>query len=124
MAVVLPAANSHPSGVPRVGDMFWVDTTVYGGNKKPTRPVVVVRVPNDVLPDALVVTRTSMDEMQGRHVKHPADPGLALDRDGAFAKLYQRRIDVRFFAMPQYVRYQGQLPEPYLGQVLQMVGMA
>ena len=124
MAVVLPTANPHPSGVPSVGDVYWVDTTVYGGNKKPTRPVVVVRAPNDVLPDALVVTRTSMGEVRGSHVKHPADLSLALDRDGAFAKHYMRRIDIRFFAMPQHTRFQGQLPEPYIGQVLKMVGMA
>jgi len=125
VTVRLPAARAHPTGAPRVGDVYWVDTDAcYGGNKKPTRPVVVVRAPNEpLLTDAIVMTRTSMDQIGAPHVKHPADIALGLDRNGLFVTTYQRRIDARFLANPVYASFQGVLPEQILVAVAGLVGL-
>lgn len=125
MAVALPAAKPHPNGVPRVGDVYWVDTAgCYGGNKKPTRPVVVVRAAKPpLLTDVLIVARTSDCNPRATHVKHPQDPALGLRKPGAFVKTYRRSIDVRFFSMPKLTSYQGVLDDRYLEDVLKMVGL-
>ncbi|MFG2445006.1 hypothetical protein ACGFQG_19240 [Nocardia fluminea] len=105
--------------------MYWLDTMCYGGNKKPTRPAVVIRSPiPGLLDDVIVICRTSKQEYSHTHVRHSADLALGLDRPGAFAKSYRRHVDLGFFAQPQFTSYQGQLGEPYLDQILRMTGMA
>jgi hypothetical protein len=124
VAARLPTGVAHPTGVPRIGDVFWLDTGCYGQDKKPTRPAVVIRPAlAGVLPEVLVVVRTSAEEFLSTHVTHPKDLSIGLNRDGIFPKVYQRRIDVRFFAMPTFASYQGQLSEPHLSDVLKMVGL-
>jgi hypothetical protein len=89
VAVTLPPALPHPTGVPQVGDVYWVDTFCYGGNKKPTRPLVVVRGPvPGLLDDVIIICRTSAEEFSSMHVKHPADPSVGLNKDGIFPKAY------------------------------------
>ncbi len=125
MTVHLPTAQPHPTGSPRVGDIYWVDTEAcYGGNKKPTRPVVIVRAPNEpLLTDAIVITRTSMDQISAPHVKHPADLALGLERAGLYVATYQRRIDARLFVNPMFTSYQGVLPDKILVAVTGLVGL-
>lgn len=125
MTVKLPKGVEHPTGLPCVGDVYWLDTgACYGGDIKPTRPAVVLRPAIfGVLPEVLVLVRTSADEFSSTHVKHPKDLSIGLDRDGIFPRIYQRRIDVRFFSMPQYASYQGSLVEPHLSAILKMVGL-
>lgn len=125
VAPPLPPAKPRPPGAPEVGDLFWVDTSCYGGNIKPTRPAVVVRGPiPGLVDDVVVICRTSATDFQRKHVKHPADHSVGLSKDGVFPKEYERQIDVRFFSMPQHTSYQGRLGEPYLGQILRMVDRA
>lgn len=125
MGSALPPAQPHPTGTPGVGDVYWVNTDCYGGNKKPTRPAVVIRGPIEgLLDDVLVICRTSQDEVSGRYVKHPADLTLRLDRPGLFPKMYERAVDVRFFTNPLFTSYQGHLGEPFLDEILRMTGMA
>ena len=125
MTAKLPEGVAHPTGVPCVGDVFWLDTAAcYGHDVKPTRPAVVLR-PSifGVLPEVLVLVRTSAEDFSSEHVQHPKDLSIGLDRDGIFPKSYQRRVDQRFFTMPTYASYQGTLSEPYLTQILSMVGL-
>lgn len=120
----LPPGSAHPTGVPRVGDVYWLDTGCYGHDKKPTRPAVVIRaaVPS-LLDEVAVLVRTSMGEFGTRHVKHPMDLSLGLDRDGIFPKVYRRLIDVRFFSMANFACFQGQLSEPYMSDILEMMDL-
>ena len=120
----LPPGSAHPTGMPRVGDVYWLDTGSYGQDKKPTRPAVVIRaaIPG-LLDDVAVIVRTSMGEFTGRHVKHPVDLSIGLDRDGIFPKVYRRLVDVRFFSMATFASYQGQLPEPYMSDILEMMDL-
>ncbi len=125
MTANLPQGREHPTGVPCVGDVFWLDTSAcYGDDIKPTRPAVVLRPAIfGILPEVLVLVRTSAEEFPSEYVKHDRDPTIGLDRDGIFPKNYQRRVDQRFFAMPMYASYQGTLGDPHLTQLLRMVGL-
>jgi hypothetical protein len=124
VAATLPRAVAHPTGVPRAGDVFWLDTSCYGGDKKPTRPAVVIRgaIPG-LLNEVAVVVRTSVNEFSGTHVEHPKDLTIGLDREGKFPKTYRRLIDLRFFKMPAFTSYQGPLPEPHLSEILKMMNL-
>lgn len=125
MTAKLPEGTAHPTGVPCVGDVFWLDTDAcYGHDIKPTRPAVVLRgAIFGVLPEVLVLVRTSAEEFSSAHVKHPKNLTVGLDRDGIFPKIYQRRVDQRFFNMPAHASYQGKLDEPHLTLILKMMGL-
>lgn len=118
----LPTAMPHPTGTPRVGDLYWVDTAAcYGRDRKPRRPVVVVRAPNPpLLTDAVVVARTSDVNADGTGVKHTAVADTTLDRDGKFMKKRRHHIDQRLFSMPE-TSYAGELAPDVLHDVLAML---
>jgi hypothetical protein len=123
--VSLPPALPHPTGEPRVGDLYWLDTAVcYGKDKKVRRPVVIVRAPNPpLLSDAVVVARTSDEDAAGTGVLHSGIPGTSLSRNGKFMKKWRHNVDARFFAMPAVASYAGELDAPALHDVLKMMGL-
>ena len=121
MAVVLPPSLAHPTGQPRVGDMYWVDTSIYGGDKKEQRPLVVVRAAlPPLLDNVLVVTRTSDTTEPG--VKHAKNLALRLNADGVFSLRNRKRVEQPvFFTMPRYASFVGEIEEEVLAAVLTMV---
>jgi len=123
--VALPVAVPHPTGVPRVGDLYWLDTaTCYGKDKKLRRPAVVVRAPNPpLLTDAVVIARTSDVNAVGVGVPHAGAVGTPLDRAGKFMKRWRYNIDARLFAMPAYTSFAGELDSSTLHDVLKMLGL-
>jgi len=123
--VALPAAVPHPTGVPRVGDLYWLNTaTCYGKDKKVRRPAVVVRGPNPpLLTDVVVIARTSDVNAVGVGVAHAGVVGTPLDRAGKFMKRWRHNIDARLFAMPAYTSYAGELDSATLHDVLKMMGL-
>lgn len=124
MTVQLPRGVPHPTGKVSVGDVFWLDTfACYGGNKKPTRPGVVVRAPNPPLfTDARFAVRTSRDEATG--VAHGPSPELNLDRPGVFPAHYVRPVDARFLSQSRYATFQGTLDSATLDRILRMLGLS
>jgi mRNA-degrading endonuclease toxin of MazEF toxin-antitoxin module len=70
--------------MPVVGDLYWVNTQIlWSGDRKPTRPVVVVETPAEDLGRIAVVTRTTDTTRKG--VPHDPVPELGLHRPGVFA---------------------------------------
>lgn len=123
MTVVLPPSLAHPTGQPRVGDVYWVDTSIYGGDRKERRPLVVVRAAlPPLLDNVLVVTRTSDTTKHG--VKHARNLALQLDDDGVFSLRNRKRVEQpAFFTMPRYASFVGEIEEQVLADVLTMVGL-
>lgn len=118
----LPPAITHPTGLPEVGDLYWLNTACYGGNKKDTRPGVVIRAPlPGLFTDAKVIVRTSRQEAAGVH--HPVSLDLNLDRPGVFPKHYVRTVDERFFKQAKFASYQGKIDEATLTAILQSLGL-
>jgi len=101
--------------LPEVGQLYRVNTLIYGQDKAAARPVVVVCVPPSQGPKSpiRIVTRTSKHE---RGIKHPADKSLNLDRDGTFSVLVSAEQQLW---RPENVQLLGVLPEPYLAQVIE-----
>lgn len=106
--------------------MYWVDTMAcYGGDQKSRRPVVIVRAPNPpMLTDAIVVARSTKEKVPGAFVDHEPNRALDLDKPGRFVKFHRKHIDARFFDLPAYTQYHGQLDEDTLQKVLIMMGLA
>lgn len=79
--------ESDPLGepfIPIVGDLYWVTTRIFwSGDRKPTRPVVVIEVPSDGLGRIAVVTRTT--DLARKGIPHDPVPELGLNRPGVFA---------------------------------------
>jgi mRNA-degrading endonuclease toxin of MazEF toxin-antitoxin module len=64
------------SKLPRIGEVYWTETWIFGGSDpKPERPCVVVREPTSITDLVVVITRTSDPAIRG--VQHPKD--LSLD---------------------------------------------
>ena len=81
------AVGAPPGGgpfVPRVGTVYWVDTTILpAGDPEDRRPVVVVGVPGAADGTVVVVARSGTDDFG---IEHPADPGLGLTSRGRFSR--------------------------------------
>lgn len=72
--------------LPLLGQLFWAKTIMFQpADKKPERPVLVVRAPRDAGDRIAVVVRTSHVSQDG--VEHPADPRLGLNKPGMFVHL-------------------------------------
>jgi hypothetical protein len=123
VTVVLPPSLAHPTGQPRVGDVYWVETSIYGGDKRERRPLVVVRAASPPLLDnVLVVTRTR--DTTGPGVKHAKNLALQLNADGVFSLRNRKRVEQPvFFTMPRYASFMGEIEEEVLADVLAMVGL-
>jgi hypothetical protein len=114
----LPRKKGAPGEpfLPRVGELYLVDTRIYPGcDPAADRPVVVFSVPYDRTSRSpiRVVTRTSQPIRRG--VQHPADRSLRLELDGTFSDLVS--IEQQMWR-PENVEFRGMLPDPYLTEVL------
>jgi hypothetical protein len=70
--------------LPVLGDLYWVSTIIlWSGDRKPTRPVVVIEVPPDLFGRIAVVTRTTDTTRKG--VTHDPMPEIGLGKSGVFA---------------------------------------
>ncbi|HEY7873839.1 MAG TPA: hypothetical protein VIG64_01835 [Actinomycetota bacterium] len=70
--------------MPAVGDLYWLNTQIlWSGDRKPTRPVVVIETPAEEPGRIAVVTRTTDTTRKG--VPHDPVPELGLRRPGVFA---------------------------------------
>jgi hypothetical protein len=98
--------------VVRVGQVWLVETSILNGrDPKPTRPVVVIRVPDPTVDGAdhrvWVVTRTT--DMRKEGVTHAADLQLGLDFPGVFADAYVRWGDLADFSDADSAKLLGEL---------------
>lgn len=100
--------------LPRVGEIYLVETWIFGGSDpKQNRPCVVVREPASETDLVMVITRTSDTDVRG--VQHPQDPSLRLTLPGVFSLRHLRSAEARLFMAA--VEFRGELPEPYLTRV-------
>jgi hypothetical protein len=112
-----------------VGDVYQSETTILRDldpgedvpDRKPERPVVVVRAPTRTYPKVHVVVRTSLQRGAPipEGVPHPSDAGLRLDLPGVWLPRVKWATPERFAA--PHVEYLGVLDPQYLEKVLQMV---
>jgi len=103
--------------LPAVGEIYWVETWIFGGSDpKPRRPAVVVQVPSNQLGFVHVITRTSDTDVHG--VRHPRDASIGCNEDGVFAMKHHRSALVSAFM--ENADLVGGLPEPYLSQVQEL----
>lgn len=101
--------------VPEMGQMYLVSTVIYSFRYDPAadRPVVVITESGGPMHRPIqLVTRTSQ---LSAGVPHPADHALKCDRDGVFSDLVS--VEPSLWT-PRNVVYLGDLPEPYLSDVL------
>lgn len=102
--------------LPKVGELYRVDTTIYtfGHDPAASRPAVIICVPPDRASRSPIwlVTRTSKP-VAG--VQHPADGSLGCNRDGVFSDLVT--VEQQMWVQ-QNVEFLGDLPEPFLSNVL------
>jgi hypothetical protein len=104
--------------LPVLGDLYWISTLIlWSGDRKPTRPVVVVEVPPDGLGRIAVVTRTSDTARKG--VPHEPMPELGLQKPGVFAD-YGSTEAVLW--TPRNVRRLGVLQSDILAKVKERFG--
>lgn len=102
--------------LPVVGELYVVRSLLYGADDPaPSRRAVVVGVPPALTPAARIqiATRTSDSSMPG--VPHPQDLALQCDLDGVFS---ERVSCVASSWRSGNVILLGELPEPFLTQVL------
>jgi hypothetical protein len=111
-----PKGQPGPPFLPRVGQLYLIDTIFYSfrHDPAPERPAVVIGVPTAGMAHRPIqlVTRTSKP-VAG--VGHPADHSLGCDLDGVFSDFVQ--VEQQMWR-PENVKCLGVLPEPYLRQVL------
>lgn len=108
-------------------ELYWSDTSILRDDyddvldRKPERPVAVVRAPSERYPKVSVVVRTGVDAPEAAGgVHHPAHPAVGLNKDGVFAKRVKWARWEKF-AVPA-VRFIGTLADPYCIRVLAMAG--
>jgi hypothetical protein len=100
--------------LPVLGDLYWVSTVIlWSGDKKPTRPVVVIEVPSDLFGRIALVTRTSDTTRKG--VAHDPMPEIGLAKPGVFADYASTEA---ILWTPRNVQRLGALPAPVLANVL------
>ena len=100
---------------PRVAGVYKVQAHVFPfGDKKQSRPVVVMCEPIVGLDEVWVWTRTSQ---RGSGIHHPKNVTLGLDKDGWFAELNLKRVAARYLRDRRTARYTGQLEPEYFDQL-------
>ncbi|MCU1694675.1 MAG: hypothetical protein JWR34_738 [Mycobacterium sp.] len=101
--------------LPQFGQLYMVNTLIYGIDPAPERPAVVIGVPADGMAHRPIQLATrSSQSVAG--VKHPADLALGCDLDGVFSNFVQ--VEQQLWR-PENVRCLGALPEPYLTLVVE-----
>jgi hypothetical protein len=100
--------------LPVLGDLYWVSTVIlWSGDRKPTRPVVIIEVPSDLFGRIAVVTRTTDTTRKG--VAHDPMPEIGLDKPGVFADYTSTEA---LLWTPRNVQRLAALPAPMLANVL------
>src|ERR1700735_2132026 len=90
------------SDLPEVGELYLVETWLYGGDPKPTRPAVVVKAPRSRLDVVHIITRTSDTTEDGE--RHEAVTAMELTLPGVFSLQYYRRVEAARFHPPSVHR--------------------
>jgi hypothetical protein len=100
--------------LPVQGDLYWVRTIIlWSGDRKPTRPVVVIEVPSDLFGRIAVVTRTTDTTRKG--VAHDPVPEIGLAKPGVFADYASTEATLW---TPRNVQRLGALPAPVFANVV------
>jgi mRNA-degrading endonuclease toxin of MazEF toxin-antitoxin module len=104
--------------LPITAELYWVSTVIlWGGDRKPTRPVVVIEAPLGRLTRIVVVTRTTDTTRKG--VPHQAMPEIGLAKPGVFADL--RSAESSLWT-PRNARRLGILPQEVFDDVMRRFG--
>jgi mRNA-degrading endonuclease toxin of MazEF toxin-antitoxin module len=115
--VTLADLQSTPF-LPVEGELYWVQTIIlWSGDRKATRPVVVIATPATTLGRVQVVTRTT--DLSRKGVPHEAMPEAGLTKCGVFADL---RSSEATLWTPQNARKLGVLPSPVFYKVQERFG--
>lgn len=104
--------------LPVEGELYWVQTIIlWSGDRKPTRPVVVIEVPKTIRGRVQVVTRTT--DMSRLGVRHEAMPAAGLTKCGVFADLGSTEATLW---TPRNALNLGVLPSPVFCRVRERFG--
>jgi hypothetical protein len=104
--------------LPGEGELYWVQTIIlWSGDRKPTRPVVVIEAPMTSLGRIQVVTRTT--DVSRRGVRHEAMPEAGLTKCGVFADLGSTEATLW---TPRNARKLGSLPPSVFCKVQEWFG--
>lgn len=104
--------------LPGLGTLYWAHTIIlWSGDRKLTRPVVVIEVPKDRFGRVMVVTRTSDTTRKG--VQHDAMPGIGLSKPGVFVRLASTEASLW---TPRNVQPLGALPDEVFAAVMGRFG--
>jgi hypothetical protein len=104
--------------LPIEGELYWVRTMIFwGGDRKPTRPVVAIEAPSGGMTRIAVVTRTTDTSRKG--VLHQPMPEIGLTKPGVFADL---RSTERILWTPRNARRLGILAEDVFNEVMRRFG--
>lgn len=84
---VQPADPRDVPFLPSQGELYWINASiVWSGDRKPSRPVVVIEIPATIQGRIGVVTRTSQLDRKG--IAHGAAPDAGLTKPGVFAEFH------------------------------------
>jgi hypothetical protein len=115
--VILRDPSNEPF-LPMEGELYWISTVIlWGGDRKPTRPVVVIEAPPSRLARIAVVTRTTDTMRKG--VPHRPIPEIGLTRPGVFADL---RSAEKVLWTPRNACKLGVLPQEVFNDVMRRFG--
>ena len=104
--------------LPVEGELYWVSTAIlWGGDRKSTRPVVVIEASSGRVTRIVVVTRTTDTRRKG--VPHQPMPEIGLTRPGVFADL---RSAERMLWTPRNTCRLGALPQDVFNDVMRRFG--
>jgi mRNA-degrading endonuclease toxin of MazEF toxin-antitoxin module len=115
---VIPIDPLDEPFLPEIGDLCWANSEIFwSGDKKPTRPVVVIETPADGLGRIAVVKRTTDTTRKG--VPHDPMPEVGLNKPGVFADFTSTEA---LLWTPRNVRRLGKLSEEVLAKILERFG--
>jgi mRNA-degrading endonuclease toxin of MazEF toxin-antitoxin module len=105
--------------LPLVGELYWVETWIFGGDDpKPNRPVVVVQAPRTRLHRVHVIARTTNTSIPGV-VHSPDSAHHAVNKPGVFSMKFHRSAEAVVFVKPT-VELVGVVDPECLTEVLEM----
>jgi mRNA-degrading endonuclease toxin of MazEF toxin-antitoxin module len=100
------------------GELYLVSTAIlWGGDRKPTRPVIVIEAPQGRMTRIVVVTRTTDTRRKG--VPHQPMPEIGLTKPGVFADL---RSAEQMLWTPRNACRLGTLPQDVFSDVMRRFG--
>src|SRR5437762_1175659 len=103
---------------PVPGDLYWVNTIItWSGDRKPTRPAVVIEAPVQGIGRIMMVSRTSDTTRKGVH--HDAMPEIGLNKPGVFRTLTSTEASLW---TPRNVQRLGALPADVFNEIMKRYG--